>query len=46
MSLQQAQNPFVLFSQTVGTRLHWCRRQFDSSHITSTEEDSAVSTVS
>ena len=38
--------PFVLFSQTAGTRLYWCRRQSDLSHLTptdyklySTEED-------
>ena len=34
---------FVLFSQTAGTRLYWCRRQSDLSHLTSTEEDSAGS---
>ena len=33
----------VLFSQAAGTRLYWCRRQFDLSHLTSTEEDSAGS---
>ena len=31
--------PFVLFSQTAGTRLYWCRRQPDLSHLTSTVED-------
>ena len=25
--------PFVLFSQTAGTRLYWCRRQSDLSHL-------------
>ena len=35
--------PFVLFSQTVGTKLYWCRRQSDLSHLTSTEEDSVGS---
>ena len=33
--------PFVLFSQTAGTRLYWCRRQADLSHLTSTKEASA-----
>ena len=35
--------PFVLVSQTADTRLYWCRRQSDLSHLTSTEEDSAGS---
>ena len=30
-------------SQTAGTRLYWCRRQSDLSHLTSTEEASAGS---
>ena len=34
---------FVLFSQTAGTRLYWCRRQSDLSHLTSTQEASAGS---
>ena len=34
---------FVLFSQTAGTRLYWCRRQSDLSHLTSTEDDSVGS---
>ena len=33
--------PFVVFSQTAGTRLYWCRRQFDLNHLTFTEEDLA-----
>ena len=35
--------PFVLFSHIAGTRLYWCRRQSDLSHLISTEEDSAGS---
>ena len=38
---QLTRNP--LFSQTAGTRLYWCRRQSDLSHLTSTEEASAGS---
>ena len=34
---------FVLFSQTAGTRLYWCKRQSDLSHLTSAEEASAGS---
>ena len=30
--------PFVVFSQTAGTRLYRCRRQFDLNHLTFTEE--------
>ena len=35
--------PFVIFSQSAGTRSNWCRRQCDLSHLTSTEEDSVGS---
>ena len=35
--------PFVLFSQTAGSRLYWYRRQCDLSHLTSNEEDSGGS---
>ena len=44
MPIQQVQKvkiPFALFSWTAGTRLYCCRRQFDFSHLTSTEGDSA-----